>query len=553
VNDICPLPFCYCQIRVDPNDDQRVYVLGVQLAVSTNGGKTFSTVALRGVHVDHRSFWINPKDSKHLLLGNDGGLYVSKDQGSKWEHLRGMAIGQFYAIGVDMRKPYRVYGGLQDNGNWGGPSATDKADGITLADWRRIGGGDGFYCQVDPTDPDTVYCEMQYGGLTRVNLKATGQGASRRIKPAPAQGQPAYRFNWNAPLLISPHNPQTLYFGGNFLFKSENRGDKWEVLSPDLTCGMPEDRRDTGHTITTIAESPLKAGLLWVGTDDGRLHMSRDGGKTWTDLTEKVPGMPADRWITRVECSHHAEGTAYLTIDRHRNDDLRPYVFKTTDYGASWTRLAGNLPEEGPVHVIRESAKNKDLLFAGTEFGLFATLDGGKRWHHLKNGLPPMVTVHDLVIHPRDRELVIGTHGRSIYVIDIAPLEELTTKTLTSDAHLFNMKPALAVKPREPETPAGAKEYKAPNPPFGAVISFYLKTPLAQPVSVAVTDASGKAIANLTGAKTAGLHQVVWDLRPAGEKAKLVEPGEYTVTLKAGSRTLTRKVLVEKPQAATPE
>jgi photosystem II stability/assembly factor-like uncharacterized protein len=546
MNGICPLPFCYCQIRVDPNDEQRVYVLGVQMAVSKDGGRTFSNFPTKGVHVDHRSMWINPKDSKHIVLGNDGGLYVSRDQGGAWEHIQGMAIGQFYAIGVDMRRPYRVYGGLQDNGSWGGPSATDRDDGITLADWYKVGGGDGFYCQIDPTDPDTVYWESQYGVLRRADLKATGgkggkglKGGAKVISPKGAKGQ--YRFNWNTPIHISPHDPKTLYFGGNVLFKSQDRGDKWDIISPDLTRGGKQG--DTGHTITTIAESPRKAGLLWVGTDDGLVHVSTDGGKSWTDLSDRIPG-PKDRWVTRVECSHHDEATAYVTIDRHRNDDLMPYVFKTTDGGKTWTSLVGNLPAQGPLHVIRESSRNRDLLFVGTEWGLFGSLDGGKTWHHVRKGIPPKVTVHDLVIHPRDRELVIGTHGRSIYVMDIAPLEELSADVLAGDVHLFDVRPAVAQQVKKAQE--GRKGFAVPNPPPGATVHYYLRTPAGRPPLVTVSDAGGNKVAALDGPREAGLQSIVWDLRPS-QGSKLVPPGEYDVRLTVDGQTLTRRLRVEAP------
>ena len=553
VNNLCPRPFYYGQIRIDPTDDQRIYVLGISFHVSSDGGKTFpggaggggkgSGSGGGGLHPDHHALWINPLDSNHLVLGNDGGLYVSKSKGRTWEALRGMALGQFYAVGVDMRQPYRVYGGLQDNGSWGGPTATLSTEGITLADWRRVGGGDGFYCLVDPGDNDTLYVESQYGNLRRMSLSGSGQG--RTIRPRPAKGDAAYRFNWNSPILMSPHDTKTIYYGGNHLFKSTNRGDQWAVISPDLTRGKPGPSEYSGHTITTIAESPLKAGVLYVGTDDGRLHVTRNGGATWTDLSDKVLGNLPDRWITRVECSHFAEGTAYLTIDRHRNDDLKTYLFKTTDFGATWTPLLGNLPREAPAHVIRESSKNKDLLFLGTENGLFTSLDGGTRWFHLKNGLPPAVPINDLVIHPRDRELVIGTHGRSVYVMDVAPLEELTANVLRNDAHLCAVKPAVAFKPTTPEKPSPSTAYKAPNPAYGAVIHYYLRAGTTEPVSISVANGSGSALMTLPGAQQSGLHQAIWDLRAEGANGTRVEPGEYTVTLKVGSQVLTQKLRVE--------
>jgi photosystem II stability/assembly factor-like uncharacterized protein len=538
--------FYFGQIRVDPNDDQRIYTLGIAAHVSTDGGKTFNATA-GGTHADHHALWINPKDSDHLVLGNDGGLFFSKNRGKTWLPIRGMAIAQFYGIGVDMRKPYRVYGGMQDTGSWGGPSATYNAEGITLADWRAVGGGDGFYCQVDPTDPDTVYCEQQYGVLKRVNLKALkggkggAKGASKDIHPKTPKGEAPYRFNWNSPILLSPHNPNTIYFGGNFLFKSTDRGDKWETISPDLSRGAKE--KDTGHTITTIAESPLRAGLLWAGTDDGRVHVSKNDGKDWTEVTAKIPQLEKDGgWITRVECSHHAEGTAYVSVDRHRNDDLKPYMFKTTDHGATWQSIAGDLPKEGNIHVVRESLVNPNLLFAGTEFGLYGTLDGGKRWHHMKTGLPPAVLVHDLVIHPRERDLVVGTHGRSIYVIDIAPLEEMTAQALAADVHLCKVKPAVAFQVRKAQDGMAPIGYRAANPPYGATVYYHLKETTNQPVTVFVLTKEGKTLATLEGQQQAGLHKVIWDLRGGGA---LVTPGDFTVRLQVGDRSWTGTVSVD--------
>jgi photosystem II stability/assembly factor-like uncharacterized protein len=546
-NDLCPRPFYYGQIRIDPTDDQRFFVLGVQFYATRDGGKTFpNNPGIKGVHPDHHALWINPADPKHMILGNDGGLYITKDGGGAWSGIRNLPIGQFYAVAVDTRRPYHVYGGLQDNGSWGGPVATQRADGISLEDWKRVAGADGFYCAVDPTDPDVVYAEGQYGNLQRINIKINQR---KFIKPAPDKQSPAYRYNWSSPLLLSRHDSNTVYFGGNHLFKSNNRGDKWQPISPDLTRGKPGPSTSTGHTLTTIAESPNQAGLLWVGTDDGRLHLTRDSGKTWTELTEKIPDVPAERWISRVECSHFAEGTAYLAIDRHRNDDRKPYLFKTTDFGATWQSLASNLPDNSPVYVVRESSRNPDLLFVGTESGLFVSLDAGAAWHRFGRGLPA-VAVHDLVIHPRDRELVIGTHGRSIYVVDIAPLEELTAKVLDSPAHIFDIKPTVAYPYRPALLPSGPNIFHAANPPHGASVWFYLKAAPKQPVAVTITDGNGKTVATLREVHEAGLHQVVWDLGAARDPTPSVTPGEHTATLKVGEQTLTKKFRVEKTDTA---
>ena len=292
------------------------------LFASADGGKTFRNDIAAGVHNDDHALWIDPADSDHLVLGTDGGLYFSYDRGGHWQHLLNLPLDQFYAVGVDMRKPYRVYGGLQDNGSWGGPSRTYSVEGITVADWFRIYGADGFYCQPDPNDADTVYCEGQYGNLQRVNVR-TGQDADIAPQP-PTKQTPAYRFNWNSPILISPHDSKTIYYGGNFVFKSVNRGDAWKAISPDLTYGKPGPSKDYGHTITTLAESPLQAGVLWAGSDDGRVLVTRDDGKEWKDVSAQIPG-PAERWISRVECSPFAEGTAFVAVDRHRYDDISPY------------------------------------------------------------------------------------------------------------------------------------------------------------------------------------------------------------------------------------
>jgi photosystem II stability/assembly factor-like uncharacterized protein len=541
LNDLCPLPFYYGQIRIDPNDDKRIYVLGVSFYASEDGGRTFKAGA-RGTHPDQHALWIDPADSTHLLLGNDGGLYESKDRGASWEMHRGLSIGQYYAIAVDLSRPYRIFGGLQDNGVWYGPSATASPEGILASDWKRLLGNDGFRCAVDPQDLDTVYCETQYGNLQRLSLKGGGKG--RSIKPSPPPGEPAYRFNWNTPLLLSPHDPKTLYFGGNFLFRSTDRSGSWETISGDLTRGTDATTADTGHSLTAVAESPLKAGLLWTGSDDGKLYVSRDAGKVWIDQSAKLPGLPPERWITCIECSHHAEGTAYVSVDRHRNDDLRPHLFRSTDHGRTWTSIAGDLPAEGPVHVIRESSKNKDLLFAGTEFGLFASLDAGKHWQRMTNGVPAAVTVHDLVIHPRERELVIGTHGRGIYVADIGPLEETNPEILAADAVLFTIRATLARALRDPEKPADSGPFRGVNPPTGAVIWYHLAKEAAGPVTLTVTGADGKELAKLTGPREGGMHRVVWDLRAAGAK-DLVAPGEYTITLHGGTQPQRRTVKIE--------
>jgi photosystem II stability/assembly factor-like uncharacterized protein len=545
VNDLCPRPFYFSQVRIDPRDDRRVYVLGVSLHVSKDGGKTFRPAdGEPNIHADLHALWINPRDSDHMVMGSDGGVYLTFDRGAAWDHPKNLPIAQFYAVAVDQSRPYWVYGGMQDNGSWGGPSATRNADGITAANWFRVLGMDGFHCQVDPGDANVVYAEGQYGRLYRVNV---GNGQSVNIRPRPPQGQPDYRFNWSSPILISPHKGDTVYFGGNVLFRSGDRGDHWEVVSPDLTLGQRGRVPDTSHTITTLAESPVRAGVLWVGTDDGRVHVSRNGGGNWNDVSAKVPGVPPERHVSRVIASQFAEATAYLALDRHRNDDRQPYLFRTADFGATWRPLANDLPDGGPVYVVRESSRNPDLVLAGTEFGLFVSLDGGAYWHRYP-GLPT-VAVHDLVIHPRDRDLVIGTHGRGIYIMDLSPLEQLTPKVLAAPVALLDVKPARLFESRGTHGLRGAKLYTAPNPPFGATLYYHLAARSDTPVRVVITDARGKTVTELKGPSEAGLHRLVWPLQTTPDDGATagapVSPGEYVAELRVGQRVLTKRFRVD--------
>jgi photosystem II stability/assembly factor-like uncharacterized protein len=544
VNDLCPRPFYFGQIRVDPNDDRRVYVLGVSLHVSRDGGKTFRTAdGDPGLHSDLHALWIDPRDSEHLVAGTDGGVHLSYDRGASWEHPKNLPIGQFYAVAVDMSRPYWVYGGLQDNGSWGGPSATRNVDGVTVANWFRLLSMDGFYCQVDPGDVNVVYAEGQYGELRRINVRT---GEVLNIRPKPPRGEPDYRFNWSAPILLSPHDPAVVYFGGNLLFRSRDHGDHWDPVSPDLTLGPRGPSPDFGHTLTTLAESPVRAGVLWVGTDDGRLHVSRNAGRDWSDRSADLPGVPPERHVSRVIASHFAEATAYVAVDRHRNDDPRPYLFRTTDYGDTWKALAADLPQSGSVYVIRESSRNPNLLFAGTEFGLCVSLDGGASWQRYP-GLPT-VPVHDLVIHPRDRELVVGTHGRGIYIMDVAPLEQLTANVRSAPAALFDVKPARLYQLHGTHGLRGAKVFTAPNPPYGATLYYYLGAQSESPVKLTISDARGRVVARLVGSSEAGLHSAIWALRAEteeGTSAAAVPPGEYVAELHAGRRVLTKRFRVE--------
>ena len=546
LNDLVPRPFYYGQIRVDPTDDKRVYCLGVGFYLSTDGGVTFAAVQFpqaNPVHADNHALWIDPANPDRVILGNDGGLYVSTNRAKSFTAIRTLVISQFYGVAVDTRTPYHVYGGLQDNGSWGAPVATAYPDGVAPSDWRRVGGGDGFQCAVDPTDPTTVYAESQYGNLLRVSVLPGGKTAAKNIRPPAPKGMPVNRYNWNSPILLSPHDPKTIYYGAQFVYKSTDRGDTWAKLGDDLTRG-PKDApiTNSGHNLTVLAESPVQAGVLWAGTDDGNLWVSKDGGKAWADVTKLVPGVPADRTISRVEPSHADAGTAYLAIDRHRNDDFKPYLFKTTDYGISWAPLTNGLPAGAYVGVVRQSSRNRNLLFAGTELGLFASLDGGKEWLHVgKTGLPAHVRVDDVVIHPTARELVVGTHGRGIWVMDVAPLEQLTPEALKAPAHLFDVKPVTLLPEQKRETPA--RGYVAPNPPRGVTVS-YLMNAAGEPPVVELRDAGGQVVgfAGTSGRVSPGLRHATLDVK---------EPGEYMVALRVGkTEVATKKVTVK---AAEPE
>ena len=582
-------PWYMGQIRVDPTDPDRVYFMGVPLQVSTDAGRTFRSTA-NAAHSDHHAMWIDPTDPDHIIIGSDGGVYITHDRGRTVDFAPNLPIAQYYAIAIDLRLPfYYVYGGLQDNSSWGGPSQTRNRQGITNADWIKTTGGDGFYAMIDPTDPNIVYGESQGGDIVRYDVRT---GEQKTIKPLTEFGGKPYRWNWSSPMLISPYDHNTIYFGANYLFKSTNRGDAWTRLGPDLTRQRNRDSlrvmgkiwprdavarhqgtADYGN-ISTIDESPIRQGLLYVGTDDGVISISRDGGATWNRIT-KFPTVPDETYVSRVVASRFSEGTVYATMDNHRNNDFKPYVLRSTDYGAHWTPIAGNLPANGSVQVVREDVVEPALLFAGTEFGAFYTANGGGSWTQLKYNIPT-VAVHDIVVHPRERDLVIGTHGRGIYIIDdITPLEKLAESS-RADAYLFPVKPATEYNPNT-SIPGGARgasasgdrEYAAPNPAFGAIITYFIRDSLPKggDLSLGIYDAGGNRVRELTANKKQGMHRVTWDLRnappytvrrPAGQPGEtsrqrelsgpFVLPGRYTARLTvkgaSGAQTL-REVPIE--------
>jgi photosystem II stability/assembly factor-like uncharacterized protein len=601
-SNVNPRPMYYSQIRVDPRTPDKVWALGSLLHLSLDGGKTFTTEGTGDrIHVDHHALWINPANPDHLLLGNDGGVYFSYDGSRTWDFIDNLPIGQYYDIGVDARDPYWIYGGTQDNGTWALPSRTDSQLGITNAHVINVAYGDGFYTQPDPTDARRVYANSQDGRAYSVHLDTMEE---RGIRPVPSDAKETYRFNWSTPLLISKVEPGVAYYGGNKLFRTEDRGQTWREISPDLTKNqdwkklpvMGERNDDTlsrddgvAHfgTITSIAESPLGRGVLYVGTDDGNVQVTRDGGATWQNVTSRIK-LPGPRWVSRVLASRHAAGTAYASFDGHYDDDFAPYLFRTTDFGASWSSIAGNLAAGVVINAVEEHPASANVLLAGTESGLWITIDGGRTWSRAGGTLPP-VPVDDVVYHEKSGDVVLGTHGRSIIVLDDASvLAQVTSDVLTQPAHLFSVRPSAQIYQARLLPFPGASEFAGPNPPFGALITYYLRDDVprerkaaetttadaknadqknvapktedseAATVSIAVLDRSGKVVRELEGPGKKGLNRVTWDLRwplpftpgsndegwfgpPAGP---FVLPGEHTIRLTVAGRELAQKVQV---------
>jgi photosystem II stability/assembly factor-like uncharacterized protein len=557
MSNLDPRPFYFSQIRIDPTDDHRIYVLGYALHVSEDGGRTWREDRFKQVHPDNHALVIDPANPRHLLLGTDGGVYQSWSRAAGWEHLARFAAGEFYRINVDPANPTRVCGGLQDNTNWVGVLATRSQEGIRNGDWTTIGGGDGSYCAFDPTDPNLVYSESQQGFLTRIDL-ASGQ--QRTLRPEPTEGQSAFRFHWMSPLVPSVHARGTMYYGGNMVFKLTNHGENWTIISPDLSTKDLEKMRATGSgaedygVVFALAESPAAAGTLWAGTDDGKLWRTEDDGAHWTDLSATLPVQGRGHWISRIEAGHADPRVAYVAVDAHRDGLYAPLLYRTADGGRSWTSIAANLPAGGPVKVVREDPATPDVLYAGTEFGLWLSLDRGRSWHAI--GKLPTVAVDDILLTPA-HDLVVATHGRSLYVLDdVQPLASLTRAVLASDGQLFPIRPVDAYAPLEGFRQwAGSADYRGENPPAGALLTYYLKTLGDAPVTFAVATESGRPIANLTGPATPGVNRIVWDLKPTkdvlteygGEGQKFVRAGTYVVTMTAGSVKSAQRVVVRTP------
>ncbi len=586
-------PFYYSHIYLNPVDDKLVYVAATSLTYSEDKGRTFRPI--EGLHPDFHTMWFDPTDQKRFYVGQDGGAALTYDHGKTWVFYDNLCLGQFYAVSADMRDPYYVYGGLQDNGTWGGPSM--HREGVILTDfWYNIGGGDGFHTQNDPTDWRIVYGESQGGALQRTDVETRlsrgiaprgpnnilnyneyyaagtagqgGRGGAPGQAGGPGQGGRAgspLRFNWSTPILLSPHNPETMYLGGNHLYKSLDKGDHWQMISPDLTTNdrakygqpngglTPENTgAETYCTIITIAESPLTPGLLWVGTDDGNVQLTRNGGATWTNVRDNVPDVPKNLWVSRVEASHFNDGTCYLTFDGHRSDNFKPYVFKTTDYGRTWTNISGNLPENGPVYVIREDPKNKNLLFLGTEFGVFFSGDGGRNWGNLTLNMPT-VAFHDLLIHPRDNDLIAATHGRGLWILDdISPLQQME-KVGDSDSYLFdNKRPGTRwLSIRRGGYGRGDLFFKGENPPQGALVNLFLKSKPQSPATLEIADITGqRKTTYLLDNADPGIMRLAWDFRfdPPAQQVQAIAAGvrkQLEAALQRKDLTQNQKELIQ--------
>ena len=560
VNPLNPRPFYFSKIEIDPANDQRVYDLGWIVYVSDDGGKTFHEDSFAKVHVDVHAFAIQPnsapapkpaKDgekpkapvSQHVLVGNDGGLYQSFDALKNWEHLAKIPAGQFYRIDLDNSTPYRIAGGLQDNNNWAAPNRTYSKDGLLNAHWMNLGGGDGFYTVFDREDPDVIFAESQGGTVHRYNGRT---GELHDSQPKPTEGSPGFRFHWNSPLIGSRHHKDTMYLGGNRVFKLTNHGEQFEIISPDLSRNEQDKIGTTGSAaenyaiVYSLAESPLQADRIFAGTDDGRLWVTDNEGKLWKELTDTIPAEARGKWISRIEPSHYDAGSGYVVFTAYRAGDNAPYIYKFTSLGKEWTRVSGDLPGNAHASVVREDTVNANLLYAGTEFGLFSSFNAGKNW--VKFGGLPAVRVDDIQIHPREADVVVATHGRSIYVFDDSrALREFTPEIAAKDAHLFSIRPAHGRYLLPDWTnESGKGQFRGENPAEGALLTVWVKDFSGENFSVSITDAAGHPVAKFEQPGVPGFNRFNWDLRlgkdfhvqyGGDDGKKFVPAGDYTAEL----------------------
>ncbi|MFN2492531.1 MAG: sialidase [Pyrinomonadaceae bacterium] len=561
-------PFYFANLIVDPKNENKIYKPDGPLIVSTDGGKSFSGIT-GGAHGDFHDVWINPNNTDHLITGDDGGVWYSYDSGNRWWKGENLPISQFYHVSTDMERPYRVYGGLQDNSSWVGDS--QYPGGITNSRWENMYGGDGFWMFADPSDPDYLYAEYQGGEIARINRKTH---ESRNIKPLPQYKEGKLRYNWNTPIHLSPKNDGTIYIGAQFLFRSRDHGQTWERISPDLTTNDPEKQKqeqsggvtvdnsaaEMHTTIYAIAESPKDSNTVWVGTDDGNVQISRDGGKSWTNVVGNIQGLPKNAWVSSLEAGHFDQGTAYATFDVHTFGDMRPFVYKTADFGQTWTPV---VTEGGAVrgyaHVVKEDLVNKDLLFVGTELGLWVSVDGGKQWAQYKGGDLPNVAVRDLAIHPRDHDLVIATHGRGIWIVDdITPLRSLTADTLPKEVLFVQARPSVQSISGGGGWANGDAVYVGPNPTDEAVITYYQKKRhIFGDLKIEVFDSGGKLLSTIPSSKRRGLNRATWPMRlkppkvPRAASAAFgaavgprLLPGTYTVKMTKDKQVYTTELRV---------
>jgi photosystem II stability/assembly factor-like uncharacterized protein len=576
VSDFNPRPMYFSQVRIDPTDDHRIYMLGVEIFTSDDGGRTF--VPNYVPHSDHHALWINPANPNHVITGCDGGVNVTWDRGKTWDFIDNLDIGQFYHVSFDMDTPYNVMGGLQDNASWHGPSAVRANIGIGNFDWLNIGSGDGFVTLADPTSSRTLYSESQNGNMMRVDRISQER---KNIRPQPMRGEAPYRWYWDTPMQLSPHNSNTLYVAANKVFKSTDRGDTWQVISPDLTAQVNRDtipimgvlgrditiaRNDgvgTYGTLVAFVESSKRAGLFYTGADDGTVQVSRDNGGTWTNVTSRFPGLPKLAMVARIAASSHDEGTVYAAFDNHALDDNTPYVYSSTDYGMTWRAITNGIPAGQAVRTITEDLKNPNVLYVGTEFGLFVSLNKGATWTRVKANLPT-VPIAEITLHPRDNDMILGTHGRSIWILDdMSPFQQAAA-AMANATHLFDIRPAASYNLgafRPAFGSPGDRRFWGKNPEQGAAVTYYLRAP-ARSVTARIADGTGTVVRELGATHFAdelsgGIHRVQWDLRhqslpdsvaPAGGRGggagPFVRPGAYRVTLTvdgrdAGTKTVT--------------
>jgi photosystem II stability/assembly factor-like uncharacterized protein len=563
-------PFYFSYIVPDPVDTNKIYKPGFFMVVSDDGGFSFTSPFIEGgnVHGDMHALWINPKNNSNMYLGTDGGLYISYDKGSTWVHAQNLPISQFYHVAVDNEKPYNVYGGLQDNGSWVGPS--EGLGAISNSDWQSVGYGDGFNVMPDPTDKNIIYWQYQGGNLMRFH-KNTRE--IKEVKPFSDNPDEKLRFNWDTPIAFSPTNSGAMYVGSQYLYRTTNRGDSWEKISPDLTTNDPEKQKqdksggltidnstaENHCTIYTISESPKNSKIIWAGTDDGNLQVTDDDGENWTEVTPNVPSLPKNTWCAKVQASNHDANTAYVVFDGHRNGDKKVYVYKTTDLGTTWTSLATESIETF-ARTITEDFVNPNLLFLGTEYGLYISIDGGKEWVRFE-GKVPKVPIYEMVIHPTENDLVIATHGRGVLIIDnITPLRQLTDEVLSSEITLFPSEPYIITNPQFASGLSGDQEFWGSNPSSSAIVTYYMqKRHVFGDMSVEIYSSTGELIKTLPAGKNKGINYVEWAVRKKPPRVKASSPtlafrtaygptfppGEYTVKIKKGENVYEGKITLQ--------